>query len=99
MCLVLEWNTDFEVRWMALRLSQWRMMGMSQGCLKNFSDSMSQTASCPASVVDLYSASVDDRDTVCWSLDRQLIGPFIIVKMYPVVDFLVALSPAQSASE
>lgn len=58
----------------------------------------SHANSFPASTVALYSASVEERLTVGCFLDIQLTAPPCKVNTYPVVERLVAGSPAQSAS-
>ncbi len=63
------------------------------------SGSLSQVASFAARVNATYSASVDDKATVAYRLERQLTRSPFSMKMNLDVDFLVTWSPAKSESE
>ena len=46
----------------------------------------------------MYLASQLDKTTISWHFELQLITAFPMLKMYPAVKHLVAMSPAQSES-
>ena len=58
-----------------------------------------QIASCAANDMAMYSASVDDNATTPCFFDIQDTVAPPSMKMKPDLDFLVIVSPAQSASE
>jgi topoisomerase IA-like protein len=66
---------------------------------KSSNNRRNQIVSFAASEIAIYSASVDDNDTVVCFLLAQLTAPRPILKTYPPVDLRSSMSPAQSASE
>src|SRR5258706_9018620 len=61
--------------------------------------SVNHKISCTAGVAPTYSASVEERATIDWSLLLQQIAPPPIIHTKPDVDRRVSTHPAQSESE
>ncbi|MDR3547349.1 MAG: hypothetical protein P4M11_03575 [Candidatus Pacebacteria bacterium] len=59
----------------------------------------SQAFSRAASLAATYSASVEESEMVCCLREDQETGQPLTKTMKPVVDCVVSLSPAQSASQ
>lgn len=74
-CFVRAWKMAFDVSWIALRLSQWSGVGWLGVKLNAVSSWRSQVASWQASVVNRYSALVDNNAIVGCNLDCPLIAP------------------------
>ena len=99
MCFVLSWNTGFLAMCIALILSQCRRTGFKEVSCSSSNSLTSQVTSLAADAIALYSASLDDLETVSCFLDFQLIGEEPNNNMYPVIDLLLFGHEAQSESE
>src|SRR5258705_8921554 len=75
MCFELLWLTGFLASSWAPRLSMKREVGWLMSCLRSCMRCRSQMASFAASEDAMYSASVDDWDTLVCSFDLQEMGP------------------------
>lgn len=70
---------------------------LSEAALSSKSSLRSHIASFDVWVWPMSSDSQDDRAVLFCRFDNQLIAPLPILKMYPAVDRLVCVHPAQSA--
>ena len=81
---------SFRADWLSIRISCAVLVGCnSQISLNNL---CSQIASLHASVLAIYSASVEDSATVGCFLDFHVMAALTSIKTYPVVDLRVEIS-------
>jgi hypothetical protein len=98
MCLVHSWNTGLAAIWSAAWLSQCTVMG--EGVIRREdSKRRNQRSSLVAVAIDLYSAFVEERETICCFLVFHEIREELSMVKYPVVDRRVIGQPAQSESQ
>ncbi|KAL3678375.1 hypothetical protein R1sor_021331 [Riccia sorocarpa] len=81
-----------------LHADEVRILTVSFASAKSAASPCSQIASLAPSDRARYSASVEEQATVGCFLAHQVIGLAPSLKMYPVIDLLDSLHPAQSAS-
>lgn len=69
MCLVLSWKTGLLAMYMAAWLSHFKGIGIRSSTSNSTSNLFNQANSKHTRLIDLYSASVDDKDTVVCFFD------------------------------
>jgi len=97
-CLVRSWNTGFCDIWRADWLSQWRDIGVGWDTPRLSSKALSLVNSHVVMAIDRYSASAEERETMCCFLVFQDTGELPRKTIQPVSDRRVRGQPAQSAS-
>ena len=98
MCLVCSWKTGFLTIWSAAWLSQWSRVGWEWDIPRLWRRSLNHFNSPVTAVMDRYSASAEERDTVCCFLVFHEIGEDPSRTNHPVRDLRVKGHPAQSES-
>lgn len=76
MCLVRSWKTGLAAMWSADLLSQKRTAGVSNDTWSSLSKAESHTISQVVLAILLYSASVEEQETMLCFLDFQEISEF-----------------------
>ena len=96
MCFLRRWNSGFAVSRMAPLLSAFRLTGWLDSLYPKAAKNRAiHKASFSASVVAIYSSSVEERATVACCFDWWDTGPPKRRKTHPPVDLRPSLSPAQ----
>ena len=99
MCFVHSWNIGLAGMWRADWLSQNNKAGCLCSISKSFNKLINHTNSHVALAIDLYSASIEDLETVHCFFDFQEIKDAPMKIQKPVTDLLVSGHVAQFVSE
>lgn len=85
--------------WMAGLLSEWRGVGKVIGAERSLSKHTNHVSSAVTLLIDLYSASAEDKEIDTCFFDFQEIGGCPRVMKKPLMDLLESLKDAQSTSQ
>lgn len=99
MCLVCAWNTGLEAKARAEILSHQITGHVGRKTQRSRRSAQIQESSAAEWTRDLYSASVDERATICCFFAHQETGLEPKNTQYPVIERRSMGSPAQSAFE
>ena len=98
MCLVCSWKIGFLIIWSAAWLSQWSRIGWEGEIPRLWTRPFNHFNSPVTVVMDQYSASTEERDTICCFLVFHEIGEDPSRTNHLVRDLWVKGHPAQSES-